>query len=517
MGGTEWAKTKLRVANKIEKIADDLIDLYAAREMQKGHAFMHDDQYQLDFENEFPYTETSDQLRSIEEVKADMEKEKPMDRLLVGDVGFGKTEVALRAAFKAVEDGKQVAFLVPTTILAQQHFQTIKERFEKFPVKVSMLSRFSSSKETKKIINDLNDHNIDIIVGTHRLLSKDVSFADLGLLIIDEEQRFGVKHKEKIKQLKNNVDVLTLTATPIPRTLNMSMIGVRDLSVIETPPANRYPIQTYVMEYNFNVLKQSIMREMSRGGQVFYLHNRVHDIESVVDNIKQIDIEYVKTVIFSNIENIATGITSDMPNRIISFIKGMFSGLGTLVIGLVIGFYLLISFDNTENLLSFLPKKSQKGTRDLLTAIDSSLRGFVQGAILDCSLIFVISSLAFALVGLRAPLLFGLFCGLTNIIPYAGPYIGGAPAVIVGFSQSPTIGIFTLLSIVLIQFVEGNFLQSLILSKTTKLHPVTIIIGLLIFGHFWGILGMAVSTPIISALKTLLLFLDERYDILKFN
>lgn len=243
----------------------------------------------------------------------------------------------------------------------------------------------------------------------------------------------------------------------------------------------------------------------------------LEDTLSYFDNIKQIDIEYVKTVIFSNVENIATGITSDMPNRIISFIKGMFSGLGTLVIGLVIGFYLLISFDNTENLLSFLPKKSQKGTRDLLTAIDGSLRGFVQGAILDCSLIFVISSLAFALVGLRAPLLFGLFCGLTNIIPYAGPYIGGAPAVIVGFSQSPTIGIFTLLSIVLIQFVEGNFLQSLILSKTTKLHPVTIIIGLLIFGHFWGILGMAVSTPIISALKTLLLFLDERYDILKFN
>ena len=243
----------------------------------------------------------------------------------------------------------------------------------------------------------------------------------------------------------------------------------------------------------------------------------LEDTLSYFDNIKQIDIEYVKTVIFSNIENIATGITSDMPNRIISFIKGMFSGLGTLVIGLVIGFYLLISFDNTENLLSFLPKKSQKGTRDLLTAIDGSLRGFVQGAILDCSLIFVISSLAFALVGLRAPLLFGLFCGLTNIIPYAGPYIGGAPAVIVGFSQGPTIGIFTLLSIVLIQFVEGNFLQSLILSKTTKLHPVTIIIGLLIFGHFWGILGMAVSTPIISALKTLLLFLDERYDILKFN
>ncbi len=243
----------------------------------------------------------------------------------------------------------------------------------------------------------------------------------------------------------------------------------------------------------------------------------LEDTLSYFDNIKQIDIEYVKTVIFSNIENIATGITSDMPNRIISFIKGMFSGLGTLVIGLVIGFYLLISFDNTENLLSFLPKKSQKGTRDLLTAIDGSLRGFVQGAILDCSLIFVISSLAFALVGLRAPLLFGLFCGLTNIIPYAGPYIGGAPAVIVGFSQSPTIGIFTLLSIALIQFVEGNFLQSLILSKTTKLHPVTIIIGLLIFGHFWGILGMAVSTPIISALKTLLLFLDERYDILKFN
>ena len=235
------------------------------------------------------------------------------------------------------------------------------------------------------------------------------------------------------------------------------------------------------------------------------------------DSIKQINIQAVKTNIFTHIEEFASNITSDMPNMILNFAKAMFSGLGTMVIGLVIGFYLLISFDNTENLLSFLPKKSQKGTKELLFAVNNSLRGFVQGSILDCTLIFIISSLAFWIVGLRAPLLFGLFCGLTNIIPYAGPYIGGAPAVIVGFSQSPTIGIFTLLSIALIQFIEGNFLQSLILSKTTKLHPVTIIIGLLIFGHFWGIIGMAVSTPIITALKTLLLFLDNRYDILKFN
>ncbi len=235
------------------------------------------------------------------------------------------------------------------------------------------------------------------------------------------------------------------------------------------------------------------------------------------DSIPQIDIEVVKQNIFDRVEEFALGITSNMPNTIINFVKSLMSGLGTVVIGLVIGFYLLISFDNVDNLLAFLPKKSQKGTKDLLKAINGSLRGFVQGAILDCTLIFIVSSIAFMLVGLKAPLLFGLFCGLTNIIPYAGPYIGGAPAVVVAFSQGTPIGLLTLFSIILIQFIEGNFLQSLILSKTTKLHPVTIIMGLLIFGHFWGIIGMAVATPVIAALKTLLLFLDDRYDILKFN
>lgn len=235
------------------------------------------------------------------------------------------------------------------------------------------------------------------------------------------------------------------------------------------------------------------------------------------DVIDQINIDEVKADVLVKIEDFATNMTQAMPEKIIVLAKKMMSGLGTVVIGLVIGFYLLISFDNMENMLSFLPKKSQKGTRELLSAINESMRGYVQGALLDATLIFVVSSLAFAFAGLEAPILFGLFCGLTNVIPYAGPYIGGVPAVIVGFAQSPTTGIFTLLSVVLIQFIEGNFLQSLILSKTTKLHPVTIIIGLLIFGHFWGILGMAVSTPIIAALKTLLLFLDERYDILKFN
>lgn len=235
------------------------------------------------------------------------------------------------------------------------------------------------------------------------------------------------------------------------------------------------------------------------------------------DSISQINIDELKESVFNNIEGFTTTMTSSMPERVLSFAKAMMSGIGNVIVGLVIGFYLLISFDNVENILSFLPTKSQKGTKELLVAINDSLRGFVQGALIDSTLIFVISSIAFMFVGLKAPLLFGLFCGLTNVIPYAGPYIGGAPAVIVGFAQSPTTGIFTFLAIALIQFIEGNFLQSLILSKTTKLHPVTIIIGLLIFGHFWGIIGMAISTPIIAALKTILLFLDERYDILKFN
>lgn len=288
LGGNEWQKTKRRVQSNIEDIADDLIDLYAKREAEKGFAFPKDDSMQNDFDNAFPYPETPDQLRSVDEIKRDMEKPHPMDRLLVGDVGFGKTEVALRAAFKAVEAGKQVVFLVPTTLLAQQHYETMKERFAGFPVEIGMLSRFQTRKQSKEIIEKLEDGSVDIVVGTHRLLSKDVKFHDIGLLIIDEEQRFGVKHKEKIKQLKSNVDVLTLTATPIPRTLNMSMLGVRDLSLIETAPSNRYPVQTYVMEQNYQVIAGAIKREMARGGQVFYLHNRVEDMDQVADQLQSL-------------------------------------------------------------------------------------------------------------------------------------------------------------------------------------------------------------------------------------
>ncbi|WP_295731720.1 transcription-repair coupling factor [uncultured Limosilactobacillus sp.] len=286
LGGNEWAKTKRQVAQKIENIAGDLVDLYAQRKTAKGFAYPKDDYLQEKFDREFPYSETKDQLRSINEVKADMEQPKPMDRLLVGDVGYGKTEVALRAIFKAVTGGKQVAFLVPTTILAQQHYDTMRERFEGFPVKIEMMSRFRTPKQMKTIEKGLADGSIDVVVGTHRLLSKDVHFKDLGLLIVDEEQRFGVKHKEKLKQLKANVDVLTLTATPIPRTLHMSMLGVRDLSVLETPPVGRFPIQTYVLEQNWSAIRDGILREMKRGGQVYYLHNRVNDIERVVHEIE---------------------------------------------------------------------------------------------------------------------------------------------------------------------------------------------------------------------------------------
>ena len=288
LGGSEWAKTKRKVQSKVEDIADDLIELYAKRESEKGFAFSPDDDLQRQFDDAFPYPETPDQLRSIKEIKEDMEKPKPMDRLLVGDVGFGKTEVALRAAFKAIQDNKQVAFLVPTTILAQQHYETIQDRFKDFPVNTAMLSRFQTPAESKEIIEGLEDGKIDIVVGTHRLLSKDVHFKDLGLLIVDEEQRFGVKHKEKLKQLKANIDVLTLTATPIPRTLHMSMVGVRDLSVMETPPQNRYPIQTYVMEQIPSVIKDACLREMKRGGQVFYLHNRISDIDETVEKLQQL-------------------------------------------------------------------------------------------------------------------------------------------------------------------------------------------------------------------------------------
>lgn len=288
LGGSEWTKTKNKVSAKIEDIADELLKLYAEREAEKGFAFSPDDAYQKEFEDAFAYSETEDQLRSAAEIKRDMEKSQPMDRLLVGDVGYGKTEVALRAAFKAIRDSKQVAFLVPTTVLAQQHYETMCERFANFPVEVAMLSRFRTASQQKATIEGIRRGTVDLVVGTHRLLSKDVVFQDLGLLVVDEEQRFGVRHKERLKQLKSQVDVLTLTATPIPRTLNMSMLGVRDLSVIETPPANRYPVQTYVIEQNPGVVREAIQRELARDGQVFYLYNRVETITQKVDELQQL-------------------------------------------------------------------------------------------------------------------------------------------------------------------------------------------------------------------------------------
>lgn len=288
LGGTEWTKTKQKVRQQVEDISEELIELYSAREAEKGHAFQPDNAYQKEFEDAFPYTETEDQLKSSEEVKRDMEKERPMDRLLIGDVGYGKTEVAMRAIFKAVQEGKQAAFLVPTTVLAQQHYQSALERFEGFPVEIGLLSRFRSKKQQEETIKGLKQGKVDFVIGTHRLLSQDVDFKDLGLLVVDEEQRFGVKHKERLKNLKKNVDVLTLTATPIPRTLHMSIIGVRDLSVIETPPSNRYPVQTYVMELNPGAIRQAIEREMARGGQVFYLHNRVATIQQKAASLQEL-------------------------------------------------------------------------------------------------------------------------------------------------------------------------------------------------------------------------------------
>ena len=283
-----FQKTKQKVQNQVEDIADDLIKLYAERSQLKGFQFSSDDQHQVEFDNAFPYVETDDQLRSIQEIKKDMESDRPMDRLLVGDVGFGKTEVAMRAAFKAVNDHKQVAILVPTTVLAQQHYTNFKERFNDFAVNVDVLSRFRSKGEQKETLEKLEKGQIDIIIGTHRLLSADVKFSDLGLLVIDEEQRFGVKHKEKLKELKKKVDVLTLTATPIPRTLHMSMLGIRDLSVIETPPTNRYPVQTYVLENNRTVIRDAVLREIDRGGQVYYLYNKVDTIEQKVSELKEL-------------------------------------------------------------------------------------------------------------------------------------------------------------------------------------------------------------------------------------
>jgi len=285
LGGSEWNRVKSKVRHSVQDMAKELLSLYAAREAVKGHPFSQDTVWQKEFEDSFPYPETPDQIRAVQEIKRDMEKARPMDRLLCGDVGYGKTEVALRAAFKSVMDGKQVAVLVPTTVLAQQHQRTFEERFSGLPVSMGVLSRFKSTKSISETLKGLAQGTVDIVIGTHRLLSKDVKFKDLGLLIIDEEQRFGVAHKEKIKNLKKNIDVLTLSATPIPRTLHMSLVGVRDMSVIETPPEDRQPVQTYVMEYQERVIKEAIQREIARGGQVYFVHNRVQNIFETADQI----------------------------------------------------------------------------------------------------------------------------------------------------------------------------------------------------------------------------------------
>ncbi len=288
LGGGDWNRVKKRVKESLQEMAFGLLSLYAEREAMQGFAFSADTVWQKEFEDAFPYEETPDQQRAIEEIKSDMEKSRSMDRLLCGDVGYGKTEVAIRASFKAVMDGKQVALLVPTTILAQQHYNTFLERFDGYPINIDMLSRFRSPGQQKKILQRLKSGGIDIIIGTHRLLSQDLFFYDLGLLIVDEEQRFGVAHKERIKAIKKNVDVLTLTATPIPRTLHMSMVGIRDMSIIETPPQDRYPIRTYVREYSSDLVREALSREMARGGQVYFVHNRVENIREKADEIARL-------------------------------------------------------------------------------------------------------------------------------------------------------------------------------------------------------------------------------------
>jgi len=286
LGGQEWERQKSKVKAGLKKLAFDLAELYAKRSKNTGYAFSHDNPWQQEFEDMFPYELTEDQQKSVAEIEADMESQRNMDRLLCGDVGYGKTEVALRAAFKAVVEGKQVAILAPTTILVQQHYNTIKKRFKGFPVNFDMLSRFRTAKEQKEIARQLKEGELDLVVGTHRLISKDVQFKDLGLLIVDEEQRFGVSHKEHIQHMKTRVDVLTLSATPIPRTLHMSMVGIRDMSILETPPEERLPVKTYVMEYSDAVIREAIRREMARGGQVYFLYNRVRSIAQMHDRIK---------------------------------------------------------------------------------------------------------------------------------------------------------------------------------------------------------------------------------------
>ncbi|HGJ1098116.1 TPA: transcription-repair coupling factor [Streptococcus pneumoniae] len=321
-----FKKAKQKVKNQVEYIADDLIKLYSERSQLKGFAFSADDDDQDAFDDAFPYVETDDQLRSIEEIKRDMQASQPMDRLLVGDVGFGKTEVAMRAAFKAVNDHKQVVILVPTTVLAQQHYTNFKERFQNFAVNVDVLSRFRSKKEQTATLEKLKNGQVDILIGTHRVLSKDVVFADLGLMIIDEEQRFGVKHKETLKELKKQVDVLTLTATPIPRTLHMSMLGIRDLSVIETPPTNRYPVQTYVLEKNDSVIRDAVLREMERGGQVYYLYNKVDTIVQKVSELQELIPEASIGYVHGRMSEV------QLENTLLDFIEGQYDILVTTTI-----------------------------------------------------------------------------------------------------------------------------------------------------------------------------------------
>ncbi|CJM75543.1 transcription-repair coupling factor [Streptococcus pneumoniae] len=321
-----FKKAKQKVKNQVEDIADDLIKLYSERSQLKGFAFSADDDDQDAFDDAFPYVETDDQLRSIEEIKRDMQASQPMDRLLVGDVGFGKTEVAMRAAFKAVNDHKQVVILVPTTVLAQQHYTNFKERFQNFAVNIDVLSRFRSKKEQTATLEKLKNGQVDILIGTHRVLSKDVVFADLGLMIIDEEQRFGVKHKETLKELKKQVDVLTLTATPIPRTLHMSMLGIRDLSVIETPPTNRYPVQTYVLEKNDSVIRDAVLREMERGGQVYYLYNKVDTIVQKVSELQELIPEASIGYVHGRMSEV------QLENTLLDFIEGQYDILVTTTI-----------------------------------------------------------------------------------------------------------------------------------------------------------------------------------------
>lgn len=321
-----FKKAKQKVKNQVEDIADDLIKLYSERSQLKGFAFSADDDDQDAFDDAFPYVETDDQLRSIEEIKRDMQASQPMDRLLVGDVGFGKTEVAMRAAFKAINDHKQVVILVPTTVLAQQHYTNFKERFQNFAVNIDVLSRFRSKKEQTATLEKLKNGQVDILIGTHRVLSKDVVFADLGLMIIDEEQRFGVKHKETLKELKKQVDVLTLTATPIPRTLHMSMLGIRDLSVIETPPTNRYPVQTYVLEKNDSVIRDAVLREMERGGQVYYLYNKVDTIVQKVSELQELIPEASIGYVHGRMSEV------QLENTLLDFIEGQYDILVTTTI-----------------------------------------------------------------------------------------------------------------------------------------------------------------------------------------